>query len=246
MTQTITLHWAADRADLAITAARHVQGILARNPAPSIALPTGETPTGMYHKLAELHQHNGLSFRGARLFNLDEYVGMGPDSPKSYHAFLHHHFLDHIDAKPENVRLLRGDTADHDAECRAYDAAIAQAGGLDLAILGLGGNGHLAFCEPHDPWDLTTHQVTLAETTRKAHRPNFAKESDIPRFGLTMGLKTLRNARQVLLLCAGASKKAAMAAFLKGEKDEAWPVTCLIGHPDLTVIADKELQPIPA
>ncbi|HTN95437.1 MAG TPA: glucosamine-6-phosphate deaminase [Nordella sp.] len=243
---TISVQWAETRNALAQTAADFVQDFLRGVTTPVIALPTGETPIGLYQALAQRHRRDGLSFRAARFFNLDEYEGMPPNHPQSYHAFLHRHFLDHVDADFENIRLLRGDTPDAHQECRAYDEAIAAVGGIDLAILGLGGNGHVAFNEPFDPWDQETHPVTLAEKTRFAHRPNFARAEDVPRSGLTMGIKTLRAARKILLLCAGASKRDAMAALLRGRQDEAWPVTSLIGHKDLTIIAEAELQPVPA
>ena len=236
---TLAVHWARSRAALAEAAADIVQDVLRQVKAPVIALPTGETPIGLYQALAR----RPLSFATARFFNLDEYEGMAPDHPQSYHTFLHRHFLDHIDAAPENIRLLRGDAPDALAECRAYDDAIRATGGFDLAILGLGGNGHVAFNEPFDPWDQETHRVVLAEKTRLAHRPNFARPEDVPQSGLTMGIKTLLAARKILLLCAGASKRDAMAALLKGRKDEAWPVTCLLGHKDVTIIAEAELQP---
>lgn len=240
---TLLAHWAQTRAALAETAADIVADVLRRTEAPVIALPTGETPIGLYRALAQRHHRDGLSFRAARFFNLDEYEGMSPDHPQSYHAFLHKHFLDHVDAAPGNIRLLRGDAPDPQEECRAYDLAITAAGGLDLAILGLGGNGHVAFNEPFDPWDQQTHRVLLAEKTRAAHRPNFARAADVPRFGLTMGIRTLLAARRILLLCAGASKREAMAALLRGGKDKAWPVTCLLDHEDVTIIAEAELQP---
>lgn len=235
--------WVADYDALAEQAARHVRDLLRANGTLSIALPTGDTPIGMYRRLAAYAANGEISFRHTRLFNLDEYAGMAPENPQSYHAFLHRQFLDHIDAPADSVRLLRGDAHDADEECRSYDRAIAAAGGLDLAILGLGANGHIAFNEPHDPWDRETHPVTLAETTRNAHRPNFKDDDSVPRAGLTMGIKTLAAARSILLLGAGLSKREAMAALLAGVKDAAWPVTSIIDHPKLTVIAEAGLKP---
>lgn len=241
----LSVHCAETRQALADTAADHVQDFLRGTTAPVIALPTGETPIGLYQALVQRHRRDSLSFRAARFFNLDEYAGMPADHPQSYHAFLHRHFLDHVDAEPQNIRLLRGDAPDAPEECRAYDDAIAAVGGIGLAILGLGGNGHVAFNEPFDPWDQETHPVKLAENTRIAHRPNFTRAEDVPRSGLTVGIKTLRAARRILLLCAGASKREAMAALLRGRKDETWPVTSLIGRKDLTIIAAAELQLVP-
>lgn len=229
-------------AQLADEAARRVSGLLRRNPQAVVALPTGATPRGMYERLAALHQAGDFSGRAARFFDLDEFVGLGPDDPRSYGAYLRRHFLERIDASPERVRLLRGDAPDLAVECRDFDRAIEAAGGIDLAILGLGTNGHIAFNEPGADWQGTTHRVTLAAATRHAQRPQFARDADVPREGLTMGLRTIREARAILLLVAGAGKAAGLAAILGGRRDPNWPVTAILDHTDLAVLADRRLH----
>ncbi len=134
-----------------------------------------------------------------------------------------------------------GDASDLAAECRDYDDAIARAGGIDLAILGLGANGHIAFNEPGSAWDATTHVVELSVETRAANSL-FAGESAVPRYGVTMGIATLRQARAVLLLVAGASKRHALEALRRGDPDRSWPVTSLLEHPNLTVLAEARLR----
>lgn len=225
--------------ELADQAAARVAALFRRNPRATIALPTGATPRGMYERLVVLHRAGEFSCRDGRFFNLDEFVGLAPHSPCSYAAYVRRHFLGRIDADPAGIRLLRGDAPDLDAECRAYDRAIEAAGGIDLAILGLGRNGHVAFNEPGGDWQSTTHRVTLAESTRRAQRQQFPNGEAVPRQGLTMGLRTIREARALLLLVAGAGKEAGLAALRAGRPDANWPVTALLDHADLVVLADR-------
>lgn len=234
--------WFDDGRDLAEAAADRVAALLAANPAAAIALPTGQTPFGLYRTLVRRCGEGRVSFAAARLFNLDEYLGLAADHPMSYARFLGEHLIGAIDARPGNVRLLDGAAADPEAECRAHDAAVAAAGGLDLAILGLGVNGHLAFNEPGDDWDAATHVVSLAPATIARHRAQTGVAAIPPR-GLTMGLATLRRARAVMLLAAGGGKEAAMAALLGGRPDPAWPVTAILDHPDAVVLAEAGLAP---
>jgi glucosamine-6-phosphate deaminase len=239
----VQLLWVNGHVELAEQAAAHVAALFRRNPRAVVALPTGATPRGMYEGLATLHRAGELSCREGRFFNLDEFVGLAPDSPCSYAAYLWRHFLRRVDANPARVRLLRGDVPDLEAECRAYDQAIEAAGGIDLAILGLGRNGHVAFIEPGSDLQSTTHVVTLAESTRRAQRQQFPNGEAVPRQGVTMGMRTIRAARALLLLVAGAEKEAGLAALRAGRLDAAWPVTALFDHPDLVVLADRASVP---
>ena len=233
------LLWMNGHVELAEQAAGRVAALFRDNPRAVVALPTGATPRGMYERLATLHRADKFSCREARFFNLDEFVGLPPDNPCSYAAYLWRHFFRRVDADPTRIRTLRGDASDLEAECRAYDQAIKAAGGLDLAILGLGRNGHVAFNEPSSDWQATTHRVTLTESTRRAQRQQFPSGEAIPRQGLTMGLRTLREARSILLLVAGAGKEAGLAALRADAPDPIWPVTALLDHPNLVVLADR-------
>jgi glucosamine-6-phosphate deaminase len=219
---------------------------LSDKPALNVALPTGRTPVGLYADICAQAREGRLPLDRARWFNLDEYLGLAPDHPYSYARFLREHLLDRIDAAPDRVRLLRGDAADPQAECRDYDRAIAAAGGLDLAILGLGANGHIAFNEPGSDWAGTTHIVTLSDQTWEANAAGLGgspgSPPDLPRRGLTMGIATLRAARRVLLLVSGESKRQAFAALQRGLPDRQWPVTSLLDHPDLVVVIDECLK----
>jgi glucosamine-6-phosphate deaminase len=223
-------------------AADQVSRALTRKPNAAIALPTGQTPLGLYAQLRSRARSNLLSFARAHIFNLDEYVGLSAADPMSYAHYLHVNLIDAVKAPPGNVCLLRGEAPDLDAECRAYDAAVTAAGGLDLAILGLGSNGHIAFNEPSTSWDATTHIVELSAETRNAHRQQLDASRPIPTHGLTLGIANIRQAREVLLLVSGPAKQQALAALRQGLPDPGWPVTSLLDHPYLTVVAEARLK----
>ena len=229
--------WCNNPATLCMLAADRVGAVLARKPQAAIALPTGRTPMGLYALLCTRVAAGALSFARARLFNLDEFVGLAPDHPHSYGGLLHRQLLDRIDVSADRLRLLHGDAVDLDAECRSYDAALADADGLDLAILGLGANGHVAFNEPGTDPGGATHVVALSEATRAAQQQQTAAATPLPAHGLTMGIATLAAAREVLLLVAGDNKQQALAALLCGPVSPQWPVTYLRDHANLTVIS---------
>ena len=236
------LVWTDQAEAFASEAAQAVARLLAGKSDAAMALPTGMTPVGLYRGLLALQDAGQVSLAGAHYFNLDEYVGVPQADSHSFAAFLHRHFLDASGIPPDHIRLLSGDAPDIAAEARAHDAAVAARGGLDLAILGLGGNGHIAFNEPGAYWSAMTHVVPLTEETRAANAAYFADAFTVPTHGLTMGIGMIRAARHILLLVSGAAKAEALAAFRAGKPDPAWPVTALCGHPSLTVIADQALR----
>jgi glucosamine-6-phosphate deaminase len=222
--------------DLARTAADWIAAHLRAKPNATLALPTGNTPLGLYAELIRRSQAGAVDLSAATLFNLDEYCGLAAADIHSYAAFLHRHLIAPLGLSTTHVRLLRGDAADTDTECRAYDAAIGARGGIDLCILGLGTNGHIAFNEPGAAWDQRTHRVELSAATRNTHAQQAGAPEEIPAFGLTMGIRTILEARHILLLIAGSNKKAARQALHRGDPDRAWPVTSLLSHPSVTAI----------
>lgn len=237
------LLWCDSADEFSRTAADKVLEALARKPDLTVALPTGRTPLGLYAQLRARAATGQASFDRARWFDLDEYVGLDSQHPLSYARFIRTQLLAEIGVSDDHVRLLRGDASDPESECRDYDRAIAAAGGLDLAILGLGANGHIAFNEPGSDWHRTTHVTELTEQTRVANSRGLSDgESVIPRFGMTMGIGTLREARRILLLVSGEEKRAALQVLRTGTRDRNWPVTSLLRHPELTVIADSGLR----
>ncbi len=221
---------------LAVAAADVVAAQLRDRPDSVLAVPTGNTPLGLFAELAARHRSGRLSLSRAMIFNLDEYLGLGPRDPRSYAAFLERHLIRPLALEPGQMRLLRGDAVDPAAECRDYDAAIRAAGGIDLCVLGLGANGHIAFNEPGSAWDAHTHVVRLAASTRGRHAAEAGDGWEVPTHGLTLGIASILAARQCLLLISGAHKAAAAAALHAGVEDRAWPVTSLLRAPHLTVI----------
>jgi glucosamine-6-phosphate deaminase len=189
-----------------------------------------------YAELVRRSLAGALSLARAQLFNLDEYCGLPAADPHSYAAFLNQRLVTPLKLPRSQVRLLRGDAADLEAECRAYDAALDACGGIDLCVLGLGTNGHIAFNEPGSAWDRRTHIVDLSHSIGVEHQRQATSAWEIPSRGITMGIQDLLAARQILLLICGARKQAAVAALYRGVADVNWPVTCLLEHPRVTVI----------
>jgi glucosamine-6-phosphate deaminase len=230
------LLWCDDSASLDSRAADHVLVAHARKPRLAIALPTGRTPLGLYSVLSQRR----VSLPEVRWFNLDEYVGLAAEHPLSYAHFLQVNLFERLAIPTTNVRLLRGDAPDLQAECQDYDRTLDHAGGLDLAILGLGANGHIAFNEPGSPWNQATHVVELSEQTRTTNSRQ--QGAAVPASGITMGIGTLRGAREILLLVSGEAKRDALQALRNGQPTPRWPVTSLLDHPALTVLADADLR----
>jgi glucosamine-6-phosphate deaminase len=220
----------------ACTAADCIADQLRHNPRLTLALPSGNTPLGLYAELVSRCKGGLMSLAEARIFNLDEYCGLASKDPRSYAAFLTERLITPLGLTSRQVRLLRGDAADLKAECRNYDAALAACGGIDVCVLGLGTNGHIAFNEPGSSRDQRTHIVRLAQSTREAHAGQAFSQWQIPTHGITMGIRTLLEARHVLLLIAGAHKQAARAALERGVQNPDWPVTSLLEHSSVTVI----------
>ena len=239
---TSTILWCRSGSEFSRVAADHVAALLAVKPEAVIALPTGQTPLGLYAELVARAAAKRLSVAQARFFNLDDYLGLSVDHPLSYARFLREHFLLPAGVPEEHIRLLRGDAVGIEAECSDYEAAIAAAGGLDLAILGLGTNGHIGFNEPGSDWLARTHVVSLSQETRATHAAQTQGKFVIPEYGITVGISTILAAREVLLLVAGGGKARALAAFRAGIPDPQWPVTALLTHRNLTVLAAAELQ----
>lgn len=234
------LTWCDSRDEFDTLAADEVANVLTDNPQAVLALPTGSTPLGLYAQLRARAASGAVSCGSASWFDLDEYAGVGADDDLSYARFVRTQLLGPVGVPESRIRLLRGDALDLPAECSDYDDAIERAGGIDLAILGLGANGHIAFNEPGSAWNLTTHVVELSLETRAANT-RLTGET-IPRDGVTMGIATLRQARAILLLVAGASKRNALEALRRGDADRGWPVTSLVDHPNLTVVAEARLR----
>jgi glucosamine-6-phosphate deaminase len=205
-----------------------------------LGLATGGTMLPLYDDLVARHETDGLSFARATTFNLDEYVGLSPDHPCSYHRYMREAFFDRVDLDLARTHLPRGDAPDPQAEARAYEARIAAAGGIDLQILGLGRNGHIGFNEPTSSLGSRTRIKTLTDDTRQANRRYFASFEATPRYAITTGVATILDARATLLLATGAAKSEAVARMVEGPLGAACPASALQLHPAATVILDAE------
>ena len=207
---------------------------------PVIGLPTGKTPIGMYKVLAQFYRKGLLDFSHIVTFNIDEYHGIPASSRYSYHQFMITHLFRYINVQAKNTHILDGSTDNALEECQRYEEKILQVGGIDLLVLGLGLNGHIGFNEPGTSWDTTTRLVTLSQETRQREAVHFDSLDLTPTQGLTMGIKTIMNAKRLMLLAFGEEKAKIVAASLKGPITKAVPASILRLHPSLTVILDKE------
>lgn len=228
-----------DADELGQTAALIVVRLVNRSRRTVLALPTGQTPLAMYQWLRDLHREGAIDFSSVRTFNLDEFYGVSPENPASFAAYMRRELFDHVNLPDDGVNLLNPLALDAEAECRDYERRIRQAGGIDLAILGIGRNGHIAFNEPGSAFDSRTRLVRLAPTTIRDSRAFFADPSEVPHSALTMGIGTIMEARQLLLLASGRRKARILARSLLGEVTTAVPASVVQRHPNLTVIADK-------
>ena len=204
-----------------------------------LGLATGSTPVGAYEQLVKWYQQGDLSFAQTRSVNLDEYQGLAPTHDQSYRYFMQQNLFNHIDIVPENTHVLNGLAEDPAAECAAYDQMIRDLGGVDLQLLGMGHNGHIAFNEPGDNFGLGTHVVTLSERTIDANQRFFASRDDVPRHALSMGIKSIMSARRILIVVSGADKAEALCQAVSGPVTNQVPASVLQLHPDVTLVADE-------
>ena len=204
-----------------------------------LGLATGGTPVGAYQEMVRRCRAGEVSFAGVRSVNLDEYVGLAPDHDQSYRYFMQTNLFDHIDIRQENTHVLSGLAADPAAECAAYEALIDSLGGVDLQLLGMGHNGHIAFNEPADDFPVATHLVDLTESTIRANARFFQSMDDVPRQALTMGIGTILKARRILVVVSGEEKADIVARAFAGPVTPRVPASILRLHPDVTVVGDR-------
>ena len=225
---------------MGMEAANIVAGQVYLKPASVLGLATGSTPVSMYQRLAAVHKTVGLDFSEVTTFNLDEYIGMSPDNPQSYHYFMQENFFRHINIRPENVYLPDGMADDMIAEGERYEKLIEAKGGIDLQVLGIGQNAHIGFNEPDVKFAATTHKVELDEETIQANSRFFASPSEVPRYAISMGIKTIMMAEHVILLANGRNKAQAVYKAVCGDVTPEAPASILQLHRDVVVIVDEE------
>lgn len=197
---------------------------------------TGGTPEGFYKKLVAAYKAGEVSFKQAKSFNLDEYIGINPANEASYHYYMDYNLFNHIDMKRVNIYLPAGNKSNLEKAAAEYDALINAAGNIDIQLLGIGVNGHIGFNEPGTPFDLGTNIVELAQSTREANQVYFDSIDDVPTHAITMGIKTILSSKKIVLLISGASKQEAFERLRSGVVTEDFPASALHNHPDVTVI----------
>ena len=205
-----------------------------------LGLPTGSSPIGMYDRLVKAYSEGKISFRNVVTFNMDEYVGLPADHPESYHSFMNRHLFDHIDCPKENIHILDGNATDLVAECAAYERAIEGYGGIDLFVGGIGPDGHIAFNEPFSSFSSRTRIKTLTKDTRIANSRFFKDDPErVPQCALTVGVATVMDAREVLILCSGHNKARSLYAAVEGPICQAWTISALQNHPRGVIVCDE-------
>lgn len=204
-----------------------------------LGLATGKTMEKVYQQLVILHQQEGLDFSRCRTFNLDEYVGLSPDDENSYHYYMDRHFFSKININPRNTHLPNGTASDLDAECRQYEKAIQQAGGIDLQLLGIGQDGHIGFNEPLSALRSKTRCKALTPDTIAQNAPLFKDPELMPRRAITMGVGTILESKRCILLATGAEKSDIIAKAVEGPITSMISASALQLHPQCTVFVDK-------
>lgn len=220
--------------------ARRITDALVANPRLVLGLPTGRTPVGLYHELAAHAAHGRADFSQVTTFNLDEFLNVGPDHPGSYRQFMEEHLFSRVKIGPERINFLNGSASDPRAECARYERAIADAGGIDLQILGIGTNGHIGFNEPARELQSRTHCVTLTPETRRSNAALFGGDpAAVPEKALSMGMATILQARSIVLLANGRSKASCIERVVNGPLTTDVPASFLQLHHDVDILIDK-------
>lgn len=206
-----------------------------------LGLPTGGTPLGTYAELIRRHKAGEVSFRHVITFNMDEYIGLPKDHEQSYYSFMWTNFFSHIDILPENAHILNGNAEDIEAECERYEAKIKEVGGIDLFMGGIGPDGHIAFNEPGSSLTSRTRVKSLTTDTIIANSRFFDNDlNKVPKTAVTVGVGTVMDAREVMILANGHNKARAIREAVEGPLSQRWTITCLQLHPHGIIVCDEE------
>ncbi len=227
--------------EMSEVAANLVAGTIKDKKDAVLGLATGSTPEGMYARMVEMHRRKLIDFSTVTTFNLDEYIGLEPDHPQSYHYYMNRNLFDHVNIDPENISIpYSGSDKGLEETCRKFDERIEQAGGIDLQVLGIGVNGHIGFNEPARHLKAGTHLVELAEETIEANSRFFQSKDEVPRKAITMGMGSIMKAGKVLLMASGINKAEAVRDSLSGLVSTKTPASLLQLHRDIVIVIDRE------
>lgn len=230
---------AKDYSDMSRKAANIISAQVIMKPNCVLGLATGSTPIGTYAQLVEWYQKGDLDFSEVTMVNLDEYKGLTRENEQSYYYFMNDNLFSKINIDLNRTFLPDGTEPDSDKACRDYNQIIADVGGVDLQLLGLGHNGHIGFNEPGMAFEAETHCVNLTESTMKANQRFFASMEDVPRQAYTMGIKTIMQAKKILVVVSGADKASIIKEAFFGAITPSVQASVLQLHNDVTLVADE-------
>jgi glucosamine-6-phosphate deaminase len=229
-----------DKAEIARDAARLIAGAVRRKPSMTLGLATGGTMVNVYRELVRIGHEQSLDFSQVTTFNLDEYLGLAPSHPQSFAFFMRENLFSHLNFDPQRIHIPDGTIrGDYEGYCASYEAAIQEAGGIDLQVLGIGRNGHIGFNEPMSSIGSMTRLKVLTADTIADNKDFFAAAEEIPRCAITMGIGTILKSRKILLIATGASKASAIAKSIEGSITSAVTASALQLHPDVTFLIDE-------
>ncbi|SDM72193.1 glucosamine-6-phosphate deaminase [Bacillus sp. OK048] len=227
-------------AEMSLEAGKIIVEKIRSNPAITLGMATGSSPKGVYDYLIQDHVSNGTAFSEVKTVNLDEYIGLPANNPTSYDYFMRENLFNHIDSNEDHTHIPNGTAADLEQECLRYEELINELGGIDLQLLGIGQNGHIGFNEPGTPFSSRTHIVTLEQDTREANSRFFNSIDEVPTHAITMGIASILESKEILLLVSGENKAEALSKLFNGEISEDFPASALKNHHHVTVIADRD------
>ena len=225
--------------ELSKVAAKEFSKIIKEKENAVLGLATGGTPVGMYKELIKMYEKKELNFSKITTVNLDEYIGLNPEHNQSYRYFMNNNLFNHINIDKSNTFVPNGLAEDLEAQCKEYDQKIAELGGIDIQLLGVGNNGHIAFNEPNSELSSGTHIISLTDNTIEANARFFDNIYDVPRKAITMGVGGIMKAKKIILIASGESKAEAIKGIFSGKITTANPATMLQMHRDVTVIVDE-------
>ena len=233
------IYKAKDYVDMSRKAANIVSAQVIMKPNCVLGLATGSTPIGLYKQLVEWYNKGDLDFSEVMTVNLDEYKGLSRDNDQSYYYFMHQNLFDHVNITAENTHLPNGMEPDSQKECQEYTDLIQSLGGVDLQLLGIGHNGHIGFNEPGEAFDKQVHCVNLTQSTIEANKRFFASADDVPKQAYTMGIKTIMQAKKILIVASGEDKAEIVRDAFFGPITPKVPASVLQLHNDVTLVADE-------
>ncbi|RSL32198.1 glucosamine-6-phosphate deaminase [Salibacterium salarium] len=228
-----------DYQEMSDVAADFLAGQIFHKPHSVLGLATGGTPEGTYKSFIQKARHKELPLSELTTFNLDEYEGLSPEHPNSYHMYMNEHLFQPLELSSTQTYLPKGDAENVEKEARRYEQMIQDHGGIDLQLLGIGENGHIGFNEPGTSFTSRTHVEHLKPTTREANARYFEKKEDVPERAITMGIATIMDSRSIILLASGDRKKQAVKKLVEEVRKEEFPASSLKIHPYVTIIADE-------